>query len=138
MAKCRNCKKEIDATATRCPYCLTEMPTSDFLSKFKSIFIGITVLAFAAFAIYYSIFSIIRNFDSASFSYFLLFVILSILFFLGIVAVVFAIALFANAKKWAEEDENKVTSVGTYILFGIVCTVISLGLIAIAVVLIFK
>ena len=61
MAKCRNCKKEIDAKATRCPYCLTEMPTSEFIVKLKSIIIALAVFSIFALAMYFLIGSIIRN-----------------------------------------------------------------------------
>ena len=58
MAKCRNCKKEIDANATRCPYCLTEMPTSDFIAKFKGAIIALILIGVFALAMYFFIINI--------------------------------------------------------------------------------
>ena len=58
MAVCRNCKKQVDANATVCPYCHTHMPGNDFLANCQTVMIGIFVLGFALFAIIYGIISI--------------------------------------------------------------------------------
>ena len=59
MAKCRNCKKEIDANATRCPYCLTELPTSKLMANLKSTLITLGILGIFAVAMYYFIINIL-------------------------------------------------------------------------------
>lgn len=58
MAVCRNCKKQVDPSATVCPYCHTHMPGNDFLASCQTVVIGVCVLGFALFAIIYGIVSI--------------------------------------------------------------------------------
>ena len=121
MAKCRNCKKEIDANATRGPYCLTEMPTSDFISKLKGAFIALSLLGIFALAMYYFVITLIPKIGMI-----LGFCLLVLLMMGALFAGVAAIGLFTNAKKWSNED--KINSGGNYILFGLVCSLISLAL----------
>ena len=128
MAKCRNCKKEIDATATRCPYCLTEMPTSNFIATLKGVFIALVLLGVFGLAMYFFVISLIPKIGMI-----LGLILLFVLFFIGALAGVAAIGCFTNAKKWANESE--LNSVGNYILFGLVCTLISLALFAVGIIL---
>lgn len=55
MAVCRNCKKQVDENATVCPYCHTHMPASKAMLDFKSIIVGILMLALFGAFIYYNI-----------------------------------------------------------------------------------
>ena len=128
MAKCRNCKKEIDANATRCPYCLTEMPTSNFIANLKGVFIALILLGIFGIAMYYFVISLIPKIGMI-----LGLLLLFVLFFVGALIGVVAIGLFTNAKKWSEEDP--LNSVGNYILYGSVCTLVSLALFAVGIIL---
>lgn len=118
MAKCRNCKKEIDATATRCPYCHTEMPTSDFIAKLKGVIITLVLFGVFALAIYLGTSSLIRKIaDNISG------IASGISFFIGSLIAIFAIALF----KWVKNDE--LLNPRRAIIIGIVCAIISIFLI---------
>jgi uncharacterized membrane protein YbjE (DUF340 family) len=118
MAKCRNCKKEIDANATRCPYCLTEMPTSDFIATLKGVFIALILLGIFGLAMYYFISSIIRDISKNS-EWFIVIILFIIGFFIG----KFAITLL----KWYRNKEEFKTL--RCLIGGIVFAIISITLI---------
>ena len=118
MAKCRNCKKEIDANATRCPYCLTEMPTSDIIANLKSAIIALVLFSTFALAIYLGTSSIIRDIKEN-----ISVVVSGSLFFIGCLIAIFAILVF----KWVKNDE--LLDPKRAIIIGIVCVIISIFLI---------
>ena len=121
MAKCRNCKKEIDATATRCPYCLTEMPTSNVIANIKGAVIALILFGVFGLAMYFFVSSLMSHLGLV-----LGLIIMFVFFLIAMVAGIAAIGCFSNAKKWSKEDP--LNSVGSYILFGLVCTLISITL----------
>ena len=125
MAKCRNCKKEVEVDATICPYCHTSYPANEHIANIKSIVIGIIVLFVFVALIIGFISTVFNTIFTPGFLAFGLRVILSII---GIIAGGAAVGCFTNAKKWA----NDVVSVKDYIIFGLVCTGISLILLFIA------
>ena len=121
MAKCRNCKKEIDANATRCPHCLTEMPTSNFIAAFKSAFIALILLGIFGLAMYFFVVSIMSEIGI-----FLGVVLLFVFFLIGIFAFIFSIASFSNAKK--DSKKTPPDGVGIDILIGVISLLISITL----------
>lgn len=116
MAKCRNCKKEIDANATRCPYCLTEMPTSNTIANIKGAFIALILLGVFGLAMYFFVDLLISQIGMV-----LGLVIMFVFFIVGIFAFIFALAAFSNAKK----DTG---GVGLNILIGLTSILISITL----------
>ena len=121
MAKCRNCKKDIDATATRCPYCLTEMPTSNIIANIKGTFITLVLFGIFGLSMYFFVTSLMSKLGLV-----LGLIIMFVFFLFAVVAGIAAIGCFTNAKKWSEEDT--LNSVRSYILFGLVCALISITL----------
>lgn len=61
MAQCRNCKKEVAANATICPYCHTSMPTNDFILTMKSCFMVLFLLLFVGGSLVLGVISIFNN-----------------------------------------------------------------------------
>jgi len=122
MAKCRNCKKEIDVTATKCPYCHTQMPTNNYLGQLKSNVIGILTLTFVAFVFMYLVTYAAQSIDLSD-----LLPLTPITITLGAFMGVSSIYNLKNAKKLAEENPS--TTVNEYIRGGILGIVISLVLI---------
>ena len=116
MAKCRNCKKDIDASATRCPYCLTEMPTSSTIANIKGAFIALILFGIFGLAMYYFITTLLSQIGVI-----LGIVLLFVFFIVGIFAFIFAIAAFSNAKK----DTG---GVGLNIIIGLISILISITL----------
>ncbi len=117
MAKCRNCKKEIDANATRCPYCLTEMPTSDFIATLKGVFIALILLGIFGLAMYYFATSIVRDISKNAEGF-----IVIILFLIGFFIGKFAITLL----KWYKNKEEFKTM--RCLIGGILFAIISITL----------
>ena len=116
MAKCRNCKKEIDVNATRCPYCLTEMPTSNIIANIKGAFIALILFGIFGLAMYFFVSSLMSQIGII-----LGVVLLFVFSIVGIFTFIFAIAAFSNAKKDTD-------GVGIDILIGLISILISITL----------
>ena len=112
MAKCRNCKKEIDANATRCPYCLTEMPTSDFIAKFKGAIIALILIGVFALAMFFFVINI-GEFFSSIFKYMNI-LLLVIDIFLWIISFVL---VYLTIKTKNKKAQNMYAIIGIILLF---------------------
>ena len=119
MAKCRNCKKEIDANATRCPYCLTEMPTSDFIAKLKGAVIALILLGIFALAMYFFFINIGQSFISIGKTFTWIFkhtntLLLVIDIFLWIISF---LLVFLTIKSKNKKAQNMYAIIGIILLF---------------------
>lgn len=125
MAKCRNCKKEIDVTATRCPYCHTKMPTNDFLINFKGICILGAYIGIFIFLMSYLIANTIHNFDIED----------AVVWIPILLVVMMVIGLLSAAFfKVAKEREENVAEKWKCIILGTISGVLALGLLTLIIV----
>lgn len=116
MGQCRNCKKEVAKDATICPYCLTSMPTNQFIANVKSVIILIVVLGIFVLSLYF----LISDLGGGSFGKGFLTVV-------GVVLIAGSVVVFGFGRELFKDYKNNLYYISTLIS----ALMIVLGIVAI-------